>query len=95
MNGFKNPTVEIRENKLIIGKPNWSHDYIKCSSITDAQYKYFKKNGVEWIRLAIVYDWNGSAYTWIRSTEIEKFCNDVVDIAKNNKKYYSKINSSD
>ena len=95
LNGFKNPIVEIRENKIIIGKPNWSHDYIKCSSITDAQYKYLKKDGVEWIKLAIVYDWKGSAYTWLRNTEIEKFCNDVVDIAKNNKEYYSKINSSD
>ena len=95
LNGFKNPIVEIRENKLIIGKPNWSHDYIKCSSITDAQYKYLKKDGIEWIKLAIVYDWIGSAYTWLRSSEIEKFCNDVVEIAKNNKEYYSKINSSD
>lgn len=92
---FKSPTVEIRENKIIIGKPNWSHDYIKCSSITDAQYKYLKKDGVEWIKLAIVYDWKGSAYTWLRSSEIEKFCNDVVEIAKNNKEYYSRINSSD
>ena len=92
---FKSPIAEIKENKIIIGKPDWSHDYIKCSSITDAQYKYFKKDGVEWIKLAIVYDWNGSAYTWIRSEEIEKFCNDVVEIAKNNKEYYAKINSSD
>jgi len=95
LNEFKNPIVEIKENRIIIGKPNWSHDYIKCSSITDAKYKHFKKDGIEWIKLAIVYDWKGSAYTWIRSSEIEKFCNDVVDIAENNKKYYSKINSSD
>jgi len=92
---FKSPIVEIKENKIIIGKPNWSHDYIKCSSITDAQYKYFKKDGIEWIKLAIVYDWNGSTYTWIRSNEIKKFCDDVVDIAKNNKNFYSKINSSE
>lgn len=92
---FKSPSVEIKENKITIGKPNWSHDYIKCSSITDAKYKYFKKDGVEWIKLAIVYDWIGSAYTWLRSKEIEKFCNDVVEIAKNNKEYYSKTNSSD
>ena len=91
---FKSPIVEIKENRVIIDKPNWSHDYIKCSSIIDAQYKYLKKDGVEWIKLAIVYDWIGSAYTWLRSSEIEKFCNDVVEIAKNNKKYYSKINSS-
>jgi hypothetical protein len=87
--------TEIKENKIIIKKMDWSHDYINCSSITDAQYKYLKKDGVEWIKLAIVYDWKGSAYTWIRSSEVEKFCNDVVEIAKNNKKYYSKINSSD
>jgi hypothetical protein len=92
---FKSPIVEIKENRVIIDKPNWSHDYIKCSSITDAQYKYLKKDGVEWIKLAIVYDWIGSAYTWLRNSEIEKFCNDVVEIAKNNKEYYSKINSSD
>ena len=95
LNGFKSPIVEIKENTIIIGKPNWSHDYIKCSSITDAQYKYLKKDGVEWIKLAIVYDWKGSSYTWLRSSEIEKFCKDVVEIAKNNKEYYSKINSSD
>lgn len=92
---FKAPCVEIKENRVIIGKPGSSYDYIKCSSITDAQYKYFKKNGVEWIKLAIISDWEGSAYTWIRSSEIEKFCNDVVEIAKNNKEYYSKTNSSD
>ncbi len=92
---FKSPSVEIEENTITIGKPNWSHDYIKCSSITDAQYKYFKKDWVEWIKLAIIYDGKWSAYTWIRSNEIEKFCNDVVDIAKNNKEFYSKINSSD
>ena len=95
MKGVKSSIVEIKENTIIISKPNWSHDYIKCSSITDAQYKYFKKDGIEWIKLAIVYDWKGSAYTWLRSKEIEKFCNDVVDIAKNNKNYYSKINLSD
>lgn len=92
---FKSHSAEIMENKIIISKPNWSRDYIKCSSITDAQYKYFKKDGIEWIKLAIVYDWKGSAYTWLRSSELERFCNDVVDIAKNNKKFYSKINSSD
>ena len=92
---FKSPTIEIKENRIIIGKPNSSHDYIKCSSITDAKYKHFKKDGIEWIKLAIVYDWKVTAYTWIRSSEIEKFCSDVVEIAKNNKEYYSKINSSD
>ena len=95
MNGFKNPIVEIRENKLIIGKPNWSHDYIKCSSITDAGYIHFKKEDVEWIKLLIIADWKEYIYTWLKNPEIEKFCNDVVDIAKNNKEYYSKINSSD
>ncbi len=95
LKGFKSPTVEIKENMIIIDKPNLSHDYIKCSSITDAKYKYFKKNGIEWIKLAIVYDWKGSAYTWLRSERIEEFCKEVIDIANNNKSYYSKINSSD
>ena len=92
---FKTPSVEIKENTVIIGKPDSSHDYIKCSSITNAKYEYFKKDGIEWIKLAIVYEWKGSVYTWLRSSEIEKFCNDIVDIAENNKSYYSKINSSD
>ncbi len=92
---FKSPTIEIKENKIIIGKVNLRHDYINCSSITDAKYKYFKKDWVDWIKLTIIYDWKESVYTWIRSKEIEKFCNDVVEIARNNKEYYSKINSSD
>ena len=95
MEWFKTPSVEIKENTVIIGKPDSSHDYIKCSSITNAKYEYFKKDGIEWIKLAIVYEWKGSVYTWLRSSEIEKFCNDIVDIAENNKSYYSKINSSD
>jgi len=92
---FKSPNVEIEENTIVIGKPNWSHDYIKCSSIEDARYISFNKEGIEWIKLAIISDWKWYAYTWLRNSEIEKFCNDVVDIAENNKKYYAKINSSD
>ena len=92
---FKSPSVEIRYNTIIIGKPDSSHDYIKCSSITDAGYIHFKKEGVEWIKLLIIADWKEYIYTWLKSEEIEKFCKDVVDISKNNKEYYFKINSSD
>lgn len=94
-NWFKYPSVEIKENTIVVGKPNLSYDYIKCSSIEDARYKYFKKKDVEWIKLAIIADWKWYTYTWLRNREIEKFCNDIVDIAKNNKEFYSKINSSD
>lgn len=87
--------TEIKENKVIIRKMYWSHDYINCSLITDAKYKYFRKKGVGWIELTITSDWKKYDYTFFRNKEIEKFCNDVVEIAKNNKEYYSKINSSD
>lgn len=95
LNWFKSPSVEIKENRIVICKPDLSHDYIKCSSITDAGYISFEKEGVEWIKLLIIADWKEYIYTWLKNPEIEKFCNDVVDISKNNKEYYSKINSSD
>lgn len=87
--------TEIKENQIIIRKMNLSHDYINCSLITDAKYKNFKKDGLEWIKLTISFDWKQNVYTRPKSPEIENFCNDVVDIAQNNKKFYFKINSSD
>ena len=87
--------TEIKENKVIIRKTNWSHDYINCSLITDAKYNSFRKKGVGWIELTVTSNWKKYDYTFFRNKETEKFCNDVVEIVKNNKEYYSKINSFD
>ena len=92
---FKVSSVEIKENTIIIRKPNLSYDYIKCSSITDAGYIHFKKEDVEWIKLLIIADWKENIYNRPKSAEIEKLCNDIIDIANKNTDFYSKINSSD